>query len=72
MLFRVCCEGMNGKSGLHVSEHWPLYLDMSACCLVSSLGCGGTRCYGRPDQPSRHGLERTRRLCEDMGPSLEK
>lgn len=27
-----------------VNELWPLYLDMSACCLLSSLCSGGGRC----------------------------
>lgn len=38
---------------LHVSVHRPLYLDMSACCLLSSLCSGGGGCYGRTDQPSQ-------------------
>lgn len=33
----MCYEEMNGKGRLRVSEHSSLYLDMSACCLVSSL-----------------------------------
>lgn len=38
---------------LQVSEWWSLYLDMSACCLLSSLGGGGWERYGGMDQASQ-------------------
>lgn len=37
----------------HISGHRPPYLDMSACCLLSSLCGGDGGRYGRTDQPSQ-------------------
>lgn len=59
---------------LHVSEHWPQYLDIFACCLLSSLCCGGGGCYGAMDQlsqrwirPDSEALQGNRAFIRKMG-----